>query len=62
MVHVSHEEFNRNGVKVKVTEFRDVHGASLGRTVEADCLCYGIPFRTHSIENCPTRVQSSVSK
>lgn len=62
MAHVTHHETLRNGVKVKVTEFRDAHGESLGCTVEADCLCYGIPFRTHSVENCPARVQSSSPK
>lgn len=62
MAHVTHRETLRNGVRVKVTQFRDAHGASLGRTVEADCLCYGVPFRTHSTENCPALVQSSISK
>ena len=62
MSHVTYHETRRNGVKIKVTEFRDAHGESLGRTVEADCLCYGLPFRTHSTENCPARVQSSIPK
>ena len=46
MAHVTHHETRRNEVRVKVTQFRDAHGASLGRTAESDCLCYGLPFRT----------------
>lgn len=37
----------RNGVRVKVTRFCG------GTTVEADCQCFGAPFRAHSTTACP---------
>jgi hypothetical protein len=37
----------KNGVHVIVRRFQD------GSTVEAECSCYGIEFRTHSTDVCP---------
>lgn len=62
MSHVTHHETTRNGVRVKVVRFWDARGESLGSTVEADCLCLGMPFRVHTTENCPALVQSSILK
>ena len=59
MSHVTRHETTRNGVRVKVVRFWGARGESLESTVEADCSCYGVPFRTHSTENCPALVQSS---
>ena len=44
-------EQSKNGVNVKV--YRFLHGT----TVSADCSCFGMPFRTHSIETCPVLVR-----
>lgn len=40
-------EQSRNGVKVVV--YRSENGS----VVEADCLCYGSPYRVHSNPCCP---------
>lgn len=47
------ERQDRNGVKVRVTRADD------GSTVEADCSCFGHPFRTHSRMTCPNRPRAA---
>jgi len=43
---------DKNGVKVTVRVYEE------GTTVEADCQCLGLPFRTHSTESCPNRAKA----
>jgi hypothetical protein len=41
------ENQSRNGVKVIVT-----HWPGKGSIVEADCGCFGAPYRVHTNSNC----------
>lgn len=42
------EDQSANGVRVIVIRF-----PSGGTTVEADCQCFGLPWRVHSTPSCP---------
>jgi hypothetical protein len=42
---------SKNGVNVKINRFQH------GTTVSADCSCFGMPFRTHSTEDCPVLIK-----
>ena len=45
---------SKNGVKVvKTLHFDNKTGEKIGSTVEADCMCFGNPKRTHSNPLCP---------
>jgi len=46
----------RNGVKVKVIRTYDALGL-VGSVVEADCNCFGLPFRMHSNQTCNNKGQ-----
>lgn len=45
------EDQSKNGVRVIVTLWNEG-----GRTVEADCQCFGHPKRVHSHDFCPLRL------
>ena len=38
---------SKSGVKVIVYRYKD------GSTVDCSCQCFGMPFRCHSVINCP---------
>jgi hypothetical protein len=42
---------SKNGVNVKIYRFQH------GTTISADCSCFGMPFRTHSTEDCPVLIK-----
>ena len=42
------EDQSKNGVRVTVYRFKDG-----GTSVDADCSCHGMTFRTHSHTHCP---------
>jgi hypothetical protein len=46
-------DHSQNGVKVISHKFFDNKGELLGSTVESDCQCFGMTFRTHTNPNCP---------